>query len=119
MATSFLNMKSSPTLYVMVPPPLYQDDVYSMNQTVINGVLPIILPREVVAPLVASFGAEKVKQLSIFDALGGTALERYEAFCDLQNCDQCHPNDAGYGALAMAVFKALMNGPPLPSQTEL
>jgi lysophospholipase L1-like esterase len=34
MAASFLNMPSSPQLYIMVPPPLYLDNAYSMSQQV-------------------------------------------------------------------------------------
>ena len=82
----------------------------------INQELPTILDLEVHAPLVAQFGPDRVPELiSIFEALGGESLTRYEALCDLQNCDNCHPNDAGYGSLAMAVFKAMAGGPPLPS----
>lgn len=44
------------------------------------------------------------------------AASRYEALCDMQSCDGCHPNDAGMVKLAMASYKALMNGPPPPPQ---
>jgi lysophospholipase L1-like esterase len=90
-----------------------------MNQTVINDVFPIIIPDDIAKPLADEFGEDRVKVLSIFDFMGGSDLTQYQAFCDLQNCDQCHPNDAGYGLLAMATFKSLMNGPPLPPQSEL
>jgi hypothetical protein len=51
----------------------------------------------------------------VFDALGGARLARYgEAFCDAQSCDECHPNDAGYEALAAAVHRALMSGSNRP-----
>ena len=36
MAKSFLQMPSKPKLCVMMPPPLYKDGVYDMNQSVIN-----------------------------------------------------------------------------------
>ena len=36
MSRSFMNMPSSPQLYMMIPPPLYADEAYGMNQTVIN-----------------------------------------------------------------------------------
>ena len=32
MANNFLNMPSKPDLYIMVPPPLYKENAYSMNQ---------------------------------------------------------------------------------------
>lgn len=117
MATSFLVMESAPTVYIMVPPPLYHDGDNGINQTVINHDLPVILPMDVVAPLQDTWGVERVPvEINIFEALGGADLLRYEAFCDFQDCDQTHPNDAGYNALALAVFKALVGGPPLPPQ---
>lgn len=87
-----------------------------MNQTVINNILPVIIPNDIVTPLTTQFGEDRIlPYVSIFDSMGGEELSQYQAFCDLQNCDQCHPNDAGYGLLAMATFKALMSGPPLPT----
>mmetsp|Transcript_15985 Transcript_15985/g.32712 ORF Transcript_15985/g.32712 Transcript_15985/m.32712 type:complete len:164 (+) Transcript_15985:319-810(+) len=117
MATSLLNMGSAPTLQVMVPPPLYEDNVYNMSQTVINAVLPEIIPSDVVTLLQLSWGNERVPdEISIFKSLGGAELQKYEALCDFQSCDSCHPNDAGYNAIALTVFKALAGGPPLPSE---
>ena len=40
MAQSFLALPTKPKLYLMVPPPLYRDGRYNMNQTVINTVFP-------------------------------------------------------------------------------
>ena len=40
MAHSFLSLKPAPKLYLMVPPPLYRDQRYNMNQTVINSIFP-------------------------------------------------------------------------------
>ena len=48
------------------------------------------------APPNASSGAAPASQPA------GCAL-----FCDAQSCDQCHPNDAGYRALAGAVRDAV------------
>ena len=36
MATNFKNLDSSPDLYLMVPPPLYKDNAFQMDQKVIN-----------------------------------------------------------------------------------
>ena len=44
MARSFLAMDSKPELYLMIPPPLYEDTAYKMNQTVINEVFPELIP---------------------------------------------------------------------------
>ena len=40
MIASFKNMTSKPKIWLMVPPPLYADGVYGMNQTVINTLFP-------------------------------------------------------------------------------
>lgn len=117
MATNFLDMSSSPLLYIMIPPPNYLDGIYEMNQTIINQVLPSIIPNDIVDVLLLTYPESSIEIISIFDAMGGIELTEYAAFCDGQNCDQCHPNDAGYGLLAMTTFKALMDGPPLPIPT--
>ena len=36
----FKNLLTKPKVYLMVPPPLYQDGRYGMNQTVINTLFP-------------------------------------------------------------------------------
>ena len=44
MINIFKNLDSKPEVYVMIPPPLYQDGVYSMEQKVINEVFPELIP---------------------------------------------------------------------------
>ena len=69
-------MDSAPDLYLMIPPPLYLDGVYDgMNQTVINEVLPNIIPHNIAAPLALQWGS-RIHVISIFDALGGIDLTR-------------------------------------------
>eukprot|EP01052_Picozoa_sp_SAG31_P036736 SAG31_NODE_4629_length_3085_cov_2.778299_3_plen_150_part_00 len=40
MVKRYQEMDSHPTIFLMVPPPLYRDQRYNMNQTVINTVFP-------------------------------------------------------------------------------
>ena len=40
MIDEFVALDTKPTVYLMVPPPLYQDGRYGMNQTVINTLFP-------------------------------------------------------------------------------
>ena len=47
-----------------------------MNQTVINHVLPSLIPNDIAAPLKKTFGKDRVKVLSIFEDLGGADLTR-------------------------------------------
>ena len=39
--------------------------------------------------------------------MGGESLEKYEYFCDEQSCDDCHPNDAGYKAMAKFIYESI------------
>ena len=43
MARNFQKMWSRPELYIMVPPPLYQEKIYEMNQQVINERFPVLI----------------------------------------------------------------------------
>ena len=53
----------------MVPPPLYKDGTYSMNQTVINEVFPKIIPS-----LGQNLGLDEDHIIDIFSAMGGTEM---------------------------------------------
>ena len=107
MASNFMNLESKPDLYLMIPPPLYLDNFIKMNQTVINGVFPKLIP-----DIARQLGLGDDKIINMFEIMGGENLESYELFCDGQNCDQCHPNDAGYTYMASQIYKHLIN--PVP-----
>ncbi|GMI28844.1 hypothetical protein TeGR_g1332 [Tetraparma gracilis] len=106
----------NPDIYIMVPPPLMEDTIYGMNSTVINSVYPSLIPA------IQADNKGVLGPIDIFSALGGVAdwtsafpdscsLDSPWApcsnFCDEQSCDQCHPNDDGYAALAKAVQAGL------------
>ena len=78
-----------------------------MNASVINHILPRVIPA-LAERLEAVTGV-----IDVFGAMGGAALAAPELFCNYQSCDVCHPNDAGYDALAGAVFRALFFRPRL------
>ena len=111
MATNFMNMDSKPEVYLMVPPPLYQDGAYNMNQTVINDVLPTMIPQ-----MAADLGLPSKNVIDIYGAMGGKSLSSWQFFCDGQSCDACHPNDAGYAHVASHIYKRLFLT-PLPTGT--
>ena len=118
-------------IYGMVPPPLMKDRAYGMNNTVINSILPKLVP------LIAAKG-KLDGVIDIYSAMGGssdwaTAIPKEGCtlnsshsgaggyadcawWCDAQSCDQCHPNDNGYAHLASALYKglALPPSPPTP-----
>ena len=98
-----------------------QSRVYGMNETVINDVLPVLIP--VIAQKNTALLAP-APVVDIFSALGGTknlsknistqsgctvkdTRPMCKYFCDQQSCDQCHPNDAGYAVVAKTVALAV------------
>ena len=102
-----------PKVYGLIPPPLMQRDVYGMNQTVINGVYPNLVPL-----IAKENGLDGL--IDLYTPMGGelqwavdptfpkvcakdTASAEWPAcgwYCDAQSCDQCHPNDTGYAHMA-------------------
>merc|ERR1719222_898304 len=113
----------------MVPPPLMVDKAYGMNQTVINTVFPTLVPD--IASANHLRGA-----IDIFNLFGGSDQQDFpEGGCTLQTldkakcgfycsasqkwtCDQCHPDDAGYEAMAEKV-KYVIAGAGVTSSREL
>lgn len=110
MSRNFLAMESKPTLYVMIPPPLYGQGAYQMNQTVINEVFPELIPQ-----IAQELELPSDRVIDIMGAMGGKNQSSFELFCDGQSCDACHPNDAGYSFMAAEVYKHLFL-PPMPEQ---
>ena len=108
MAKSFIELDSKPELYFMIPPPLYVNGAYSMNQTVINQRFPELIP----SIANSKEFEDKPEIIDVFNIMGGVKLAHYEWLCDGQSCDGCHPNDAGYTALASGIYKDLFN--PVP-----
>lgn len=94
MISAFRSLPSKPKVFVMIPPPLYPPDPYDMNSTVINGVLPKLLPE------IAAQGGAGV--IDVFDALGGANLTQPGI-----TCDGCHPVDKGYIEIANLMYKTL------------
>jgi len=114
MIASFAAMASKPRIYLMVPPPLYRDGTYGMNQTVINTVFPAWHGPAAVRVLAAAAGlVTPIDLYSLFQAhcpvTGGTPghpNNTTDVPCDWiarGGTDACHPNDVGYGKIAEAV----------------
>ena len=119
MAKSFLGMPSKPKVFVMVPPPLYRDGTYGMNQTVINTLFPGGGPAGV-RTIAAALKLPASQVIDIYSLMqqhcpvvGGTpghAQNSTDVYCDWIGSggkDACHPNDIGYGQLAAAVRRAI------------
>ena len=107
MIATFAALETKPTIWLGVPPPVYEIDEdahagHGINATVVNVVYPTLI-REIAA----DHAAEVAGVVDVYEALGGADLERFEYFCDRQSCDTIHPNNMGYSALAAAVYKTV------------
>ena len=112
---SLAHTLGSPEIFVAIPPPLMQQGAYGMNQSVINDVFPNLIPA------IAKKAGLKTKPIDIFDAMGGKKKSEFPPngctldstaadcgyFCDKQSCDQCHPDDVGYHAMAGAMMAGI------------
>ena len=130
MARSFLSRSPKPQLYLMVPPPLYRDGRYNMNQTVINSLFPgsgpagvrtigrsLDLPSSHIVDLFSLFQTH----CPVAAGTPGHDPNASDVSCDWigwcsgansseHEClgiDGCHPNDVGYGQIARAVKAAI------------
>lgn len=111
----------APKIFVAVPPPLMKASFDGMNQTVINTLYPVLIPLIAKASPVPLSGPP----INVFECLGGVpgwkslfpgdgcAVDTGQRwppcanFCDEQSCNQVHPNDVGYSALARCIMKAI------------
>lgn len=118
MVASFGAMPSKPNILLMVPPPLYRDGTYGMNQTVINTLFPATAGPAAVRTLAKAAGLpEPIDLFSLFEGhcpvSGGTPghpENKTLVTCDWiarGGTDACHPNDTGYGKIAEAVKAAI------------
>jgi len=98
MLTILKALPNKPTVYAMIPPPLYRH-IYGMNQTVINSIFPVLLPK------INSENHLPHHAIDIFNAMGGHDLTDPTWFAD-----GCHPNNYGYTQLATAVSKVIKAG---------
>lgn len=96
MVEVFRNLPSTPVVYSGVPPPLYAQGVFGMNQTVINEIFPVLI-RDINNRNNLPF-----EPVDWFEALGGAELRNPEMLADL-----CHPNNVGYTAMTNAIYDVL------------
>jgi len=106
---------AGPKIYVMTVP-LMQQSTYGMNQTVINGVYPNLIP------LIQKANSGVLGPIDLYHQMGGvqdwkttfpakcvvnSSFAPCGSWCDKQSCDQCHPNDVGYAKMAKLVQQGL------------
>ena len=104
MAQSFLDISPQPILYLMIPPPVnIEDNIFSINQKVVNEIYPEIIPQ-----IAESLKLPKQNVINIFQTLGGKELSgSNKFFCNSYCCDGVHPTDPGYFVMAKKIFKTL------------
>jgi hypothetical protein len=86
---------ASPKVFVITPPPAYGPND-NINATVVNRVLPLIVPA------VAAQSAAEKPAIDVFNALGGANLTLPGV-----ECDGSHPTQPGHILEAYAIFEAL------------
>merc|ERR1711977_169076 len=89
-------LKTSPSVYTVIPPPLYKDGQFAINCTIVNKFLP---------PLIKKINDDMElphPPIDVFEALGGVELQHPNWFADY-----CHPNDEGYAEIAKIVHATL------------
>ena len=96
MVQTYLDSKSKPDVFVMIPPPLYIDGIFDeMNQKVINELLPQLIPS-----IVQKIGNDKVHIINLNEGMGGSNMDQQDLFSD-----GCHPNDQGYERIAGIIYQ--------------
>jgi lysophospholipase L1-like esterase len=90
------SLPSKPTIFTVIPPPLYRSH-WVLSQTVINQFLPKLIPR------INSENGLPHRSIDIFDAMGGASLSQPGLIAD-----GVHPNKRGYSHLASFIHRALL-----------
>ena len=94
MVKIFKTLNPSPKVFLVIPPPVYEDGAFEIKQSTANEVLPKVI-RDIAKDLNLSFNV-----IDNFNALGGGDLKMPELIPD-----GVHPNDAGSKIIAMQVLE--------------
>ena len=83
---------------MLLPPPLYVDGTFDMDQSIINGRYTALYPT-----IAERAGLNPDKHIvDIFTAMGGKELTMEHLFCD-----PVHPNDDGYAMFAQTIYEKI------------
>ena len=115
-----------PAIFVCIPPPALSDGAFGVSQSVVNSVLPKLMPL-----IAKGAGYSQTRVVDLFGALGGREMAMVPSggyalggdavghgdgnddvgprrfFCDAEWNDNLHPCDAGFAAIAEAVGAAI------------
>ena len=121
MIEEFKGVNANAKIYVMIPPPLYQDQSLQdggagWNQTVINSLLPGHGPAGVRSLAKAAGLPEPIDLFTLFQGhcpvTGGTpghTPNQTAVPCDWL-VDMCHPSNKGYAEIAASIKRAITHG---------
>ena len=98
MVQQFQNMESSPTIWLVIPPPLHVDGAMEMQQEVINH----HIPRKI-RKIAETCSIPEHQIIDLFETMGGKGLFNPNYFL----LDGCHPNSLGYFIMAETIAEAL------------
>lgn len=88
---------TSPKVYLIVPPPLYEPYPFDMNATIINQIYPVLI-RDI----------SNVVNTQLVDVYGAFASQQVSS--SALTCDGCHPTDLGNQIIAQTIADAIVAG---------
>jgi acyl-CoA thioesterase I len=89
-------LQSSPEIFILVPPPLYDPSPFKMNATIINEIFPKLI-RNIAA----------VTETRIIDIYTAFRESERSSSSSTLICDGCHPTDDGHRIIANTIHEAL------------
>lgn len=94
MVKTFRQLDPIPSVYIIIPPPLYEPYPFQMNQTIINTIY-----SSLIRDIGSVVGAEVV---DVFSAISSSGLSESEL-----SCDGCHPTAEGNKIIASAIYDVI------------
>jgi lysophospholipase L1-like esterase len=91
-----LALPTTQHVFAVMPPHLFPGNSFHMNATVINEILPVLIPR------IAS------ESNALSGRLSAGLVDLSKTLSQGDTCDGCHPNNPGYRKVAAAVNKRLV-----------
>jgi len=109
----FLKSATKPSVYLVIPPPLYLiENKFKFNQTVINERLPVLVPL-----IAEQCGLPAENVIDLFNPMGGHDLNLPELYCVPDACDYFHPNEGGHSVMAKVIYNKLF-GEEIPKMPD-
>lgn len=125
MINTALNSSSTKSVFVAMPPPLYEDGKYGIQEQVVNlNFCGDPVGEGIIGTLIHEINSPKLHMVDVFSALGGLNLSHPEFFFDSNQKedyggnDGVHPNNAGHHAIFETMYDALLKAGVINGVTE-